>query len=257
MRKLVCSFILLSIIALTSCMSESKPDETSTCYKVGDKGPTGGYIFYDCDADNTSGNADGLISFDCGWRYLEAAPADLRVVNNVPTVDASASGYSGASECYVFGYYRLPGSGNLYVNGTQTLDSSCTKIAIGTGKTNTRLLVDAIGEEAFSDIDSSSSDKIGDYAARLCDVLIYTKNGRTYDDWFLPSAEELNLLYTNLKMAGLGGFSTTNSYWASSECDGTTNTARSQNFKVGAQGSNTRGTNEHGYLSIRPVRAFL
>lgn len=43
----------------------------------GGKGPAGGFIFYDCDADNASGNADGLKSSECGWRYLEAAPNDL------------------------------------------------------------------------------------------------------------------------------------------------------------------------------------
>ena len=33
-------------------------------YKIGDKGPAGGWVFYD------KGNSDG------GWRYLEAAPVD-------------------------------------------------------------------------------------------------------------------------------------------------------------------------------------
>ncbi len=45
-------------------------------YSTGDTGPAGGYIFYDCDKDNESGNADGLKSDECGWRYLEAAPIE-------------------------------------------------------------------------------------------------------------------------------------------------------------------------------------
>lgn len=45
-------------------------------YSTGDTGPAGGYIFYDCDKDNESGNADGLKSDECGWRYLEAAPSE-------------------------------------------------------------------------------------------------------------------------------------------------------------------------------------
>lgn len=44
---------------------------------VGVKGLRDGYIFYDCDEDNESGNADGLLSSECNWRYLEAAPEDL------------------------------------------------------------------------------------------------------------------------------------------------------------------------------------
>ena len=47
-------------------------------YSVGDRGPAGGIIIYDCDADNVNGKPgkDGLMSTECGWRYLEAAPYD-------------------------------------------------------------------------------------------------------------------------------------------------------------------------------------
>lgn len=44
---------------------------------VGMRGPAGGLVFYDCDADNESGNRDGLVSSECGWRFLEAAPSVL------------------------------------------------------------------------------------------------------------------------------------------------------------------------------------
>ena len=60
-------------------------------YYVGRTGPAGGYIFYDCDADNSSGNADGLVSSECGWRFLE-------VDTSVATV--------GSESYFVFGYYR-------------------------------------------------------------------------------------------------------------------------------------------------------
>ena len=45
-------------------------------YTVGQAGPAGGTVIYDVDKDNATGNADGLISSECGWRYLELASED-------------------------------------------------------------------------------------------------------------------------------------------------------------------------------------
>jgi hypothetical protein len=49
-------------------------------------------------------------------------------------------------------------------------------------------------------------------AAKLCNDLELN----SFDDWFLPSIEELALMYTNLKLKGLGDFGDV-SYWSSSE----------------------------------------
>ena len=220
--------------------------------EVGSRGPAGGYIFYDCDADNNSGNEDGLISTEVGWRYLEAAPADLRVVNGVPTVDSTLSGYSSASTGYVFGYYRISDSGSsLFINGTTTYNSSdCTGTAIGIGKSNTQLLVSAMGSETYSS--SSGSSKTANYAARLCDILTYTVGVVVYDDWFLPSKDELNLMYTNLYTKGLGSFARS-SYWSSSENYNDVYDAWKQYF------DNRNHDYYYGRFDsyrVRPVRAF-
>jgi hypothetical protein len=70
-----------------------------------------------------------------------------------------------------------------------------------------------------------------------------------YDDWFLPSKDELNLMYTNLKKIDRGDFSSV-WYWSSSESYD--NAAWFQHFSDGRQ--NGYGKGGHGY--VRAVRSF-
>lgn len=211
--------------------------ESGPClYVVGDIGPSGGYVFYD------------KGSYSDGWRYLEAAPSDLRLVDGVPTVDNTVSGYMESKYYFVFGCYRTTDDGNnLYVNGTTSYSAlDCTGTAIGTGKTNTQLLVDSMGTGAYSDY--SGSNKTADYAARLCDILTYTSNDVVFDDWFLPSKDELSLM--NVKRSAIGGF-TDDRYWSSSE-SGQSFSAWEQTFGRDPFDLFTRGTD----CRVRPVRAF-
>jgi hypothetical protein len=71
-----------------------------------------------------------------------------------------------------------------------------TSTAIGTGQANTMLIVNGC-------IDAGT-------AARICNDL--SLDG--YDDWFLPSKDELNLMYE--QKTAIGGF-TNSYYWSSSE----------------------------------------
>ena len=82
-------------------------------------------------------------------------------------------------------------------------------------------------------------------AASICDNLIL--NG--YDDWFLPSIDELDALYTNLHLKGLGEFVPVE-YWSSSAVS--SNWGRAQAFNVGFQGLYDRDR----LLRVRAVRAF-
>lgn len=69
-----------------------------------------------------------------------------------------------------------------------------------------------IGDGAQNTINIvSNCSEIG-IAARLCDEL--NLNGK--DDWFLPSQDELNLIYTNLHLKGYGGF-LDDPFWSSTE----------------------------------------
>ncbi len=75
--------------------------------------------------------------------------------------------------------------------------------AIGDGDANTLLIIDELGQD-------------GTYAAQLCANLSVEHDGVTYDDWFLPSHDELALMYQVLHQGGIGGFADTY-YWSSSE----------------------------------------
>jgi hypothetical protein len=180
-------------------------------YEIGDIGPAGGYVFYAKESESD------------GWQYLEAAPTDLLLGDSTYT--------------HIFGYYRTSPTGDSVLVGTAT--------DIGTGKANTAALVAAMGSTAYTSSDSSITTTTENYAARLCDTHVIG----TYDDWFLPSQDELDLMYDNLKVNGLGGFSATG-YWSSSESGA--NVAWGQGFS----GGNQVDVNKDYVLRVRPVRAF-
>ncbi|MBT8144484.1 MAG: cadherin-like beta sandwich domain-containing protein, partial [Gammaproteobacteria bacterium] len=105
--------------------------------------------------------------------------------------------------------------------------------AIGTGQQNTT--------------DTLAGCGVRPIAASVADDF----TGGGFDDWFLPSEEELNLMYTNLhdQPAPLGGFSNV-FYWSSSELSSTT--ASFQFFNDGSQGANFKDL----ALRVRVARAF-
>jgi hypothetical protein len=76
---------------------------------------------------------------------------------------------------------------------------SGTQLTVGSGEANTSLIVAGCNDPTF--------------AAKLCDNL--TTGGQS--DWFLPSRDELNLMYKNLHQNGQGNFYTSAPYWSSSE----------------------------------------
>ncbi|NLV84156.1 MAG: DUF1566 domain-containing protein [Spirochaetales bacterium] len=186
-------------------------ENLSVAYCVGEIGPAGGYVFY-----------DKLTESD-GWRYLEAAPA----------------GWSGTSDdpIYIFGYCRPTPTGSNQIAGTD--------VTIGTGEANTITLVEAMGGSAYTEITGTQT--TANYAVNMC----ATHNENGFDDWFLPSKDELNLMYQNLYLQELGSLEGAQ-YWSSSEGDA--DDAWEHNLYTGNQenSSNNRGST----YRVRPVRAF-
>ena len=157
-------------------------------YNIGDVGPAGGWIFYDIDADNASGNADNLNSYDAGWKYIEAAPDDWN--NGTSTGDIQLTW----------------GPNNTTIAGG-------TETGIGKGKENTVNIMAVTPPEGREFT-----------AAKICWTYSVSKDSITYSGWFLPSKDELAALYTNLAKSTSstkkGTWKTsygTDSYWSSSE----------------------------------------
>ena len=115
-----------------------------------------------------------------------------------------------------------------------TLISGAGSQAIGTGEQNTADIV--------TDCPTSG------IAAHLANDLVL--GGQT--DWFLPSKDELNEMFTNLHspVTPLGGFSTDVFYLSSSEDDDAS--AFAQRFDDGVQDNRSKGTTYY----VRPVRVF-
>ncbi len=184
---------------------------TQADYSLGDLGPAGGYIFYD------------KGSYSDGWRYLEAA----------------RDGWSTAVEdpSSVMGYYRTTSEGaNLLVN---------TGTGVGSGETNTTALVTAMLNTAYTQ--STGTTTTASYAAKICAEL----SAGGYDDWFLPSKDELVAMYQVLHLDAEGGFSN-DYYWSSSEYAGYTVYMWSHGFSNGLSTYYARFEEKR----IRPIRAF-
>lgn len=73
--------------------------------------------------------------------------------------------------------------------------------------------------------------------------------GGGFSDWRLPTKEELDLMYKNLKQKGLGGFSN-DWYWSSSQNDN--GDAWAQYFSVGGQDYD----HKNNTFRVRAIRAF-
>lgn len=111
--------------------------------------------------------------------------------------------------------------------------TGATDTAIGFGNINTEKIIRVQGP--------------GSYAAQVCAVYSVTENGVTYDDWFLPSKDELNKLYEQ-KFA-VGGFAV-DYYWSSSEDNASF--AWNQYFGDGGQYLSFKDVDHR----VRAVRAF-
>ena len=123
--------------------------------------------------------------------------------------------------------------------GSTTTATGASGTAIGRGLANTNTIIASEGNS-------------GNYAAKLCADYSVIVGGVTYDDWYLPSKDELNKLYIN--RTAIGGFASGgiegDFYWSSSEFDSLA--AWDQEFNVGSQTTPIKGYPTY----VRAIRAF-
>jgi hypothetical protein len=170
-----------------------------------------------------TGPGGGLIFFVdyndqySGFNYLEAAPMGWG--NGITVISGETTGSSTVDP-------RLKWCSDTSTGlGLTAWDKS----AVGVGSTNT-----STADETCT---TGAIQAASDYA------------GGAKTDWFLGSIGEMMLMYTNLRQAGVGGFST-DAYWSSSEYGG--NSAWHQDFGYGYQFTSSKGSTYY----VRPVRAF-
>lgn len=90
-------------------------------------------------------------------------------------------------------------------NGKMTTTGVTEEAGFYKGAENTEKLIKIL----------QADDPNGKFAAKICADYSIMVNGKTYDDWFLPSKKELFLLYLNYQK--VGGFENKYYFWSSNE----------------------------------------
>lgn len=150
-----------------------------------------------------------------------------------------------------------------FTGGAENLPERNTKSVaildgVYSGKENTQSIIKFVGE---TDIP---------YAAKICDDFILELDSVIYDDWYLPSREELNMMYLNRTIINEvalkhGGDSfEIKRYWSSTDVDcsikpyslmNNVHSAYGHNFSLGIKKYQTESRKYMPY-SVRAIRAF-
>lgn len=179
--------------------------ETKYPYKIGNRGPANGIVFYD----------KGQYSF--GWRYIEVATKDLK---------------------------------DLEWGCVASSISKARNNEIGSGYYNTAQIVTYHDNLINYYANPSVCSNLNNGSLLAKDAILF--NQGIYNDWFLPSYNELELIYKNLYLSNLGDFKES-IYWSSTEMN--KNTVSTINFKTGEKTSTSK-ISEKNSIKARAVRYF-
>jgi hypothetical protein len=226
---------------ITSTTRGLLPPRMTAAQRDGITTPSQGLIIFCTDCASDAGELQ--ISLSSVWKNLPVGD-----VNDPPP--AIGDTYQGGIVFYLDGSgggliaaLSDQGSGIRWYNGTHTT-TGATATTIGTGSSNTGLIIASQGGTAGSYT----------YAAGICADYTVDDGGVTYDDWFLPSQDELNEMRQNIGQGNtsgsgnVGGFSS--SYWSSTEYD---------NYYAWRQSFSSGNQYHYGKVNanyVRAVRAF-
>ena len=194
--------------------------------------PAQGLIIF-C-SDCASGEGELQIKLTSSWKNTIGGD-----VNDPPQVGGLKAVYFAGQIHDLIAAVADQSSGIQWYNGGYDT-TGATSTALGTGATNTTTIISVQGATET-------------HAAGLARAY----DGGGYDDWFLPSKDELNKMYLNratintTAASNSGSDFGTNYYWSSTEFDIVN--AWSQVFASGFQ---YNGNKNYTGSSVRAVRAF-
>jgi len=203
-------FAVLVATTNTSCKKESEDCTVKEWYQDADGDGFGDPSIAVSSCDKPAGYALANNDCDDADRFVNPGMIEISgdgIDNNCDgnSLISIGDNYQGGIVFYLdqsgeHGLVASPidqGSSTPWCSDTNSYcDVSSTRKEIGYGKQNTKYIISTFGT--------------GNYAAKLCDE----SEINSYQDWFLPSKDELELMHTNLYLNGLGEFSEV-SYWSS------------------------------------------
>jgi hypothetical protein len=212
---------------------ELHPQEGSARYSF--KGPAGGFVVFDKGRkDNDYGSwKDGALSTEgqagSDWQYIELAP-----VNYSSIYLTDAWNPFGDEDPY---YQFYPTDNDL----SSAIPN--TSPYIGMGAQNTTTIYNALNQ--FEN----------DFGAKACYEFSLSADDQSYDDWVLPSIEELQLIYENLFLLWLGDLDPPDtSLWSDYQSSTTTDGFHDELFMRDGRIAETY--NKTGSGRIRPIRYY-
>jgi len=151
-----------------------------------------------------------------------------------------ACGPTGAGSCNYLEVAPTAGSGKYYSSNKTVVVSGATATQIGSGYQNTRAIITANPTDTAT------------FAAVFADEYSTTVSGVVYDDWYLPSKDELNELYVN--KGSISGISIANETLSSSQSPTNALLALAQSLTNGIQFTTNKYAPPNNFWAY-PIRA--